>query len=103
MGDYIKLRQRDNSKILIVDDQRHVVDALIQYLNLETIKAIGFSYGGDVLFQLSLINPSLIESMVTIGAVGSWSTKNSPETVKGFTYENIEKFPWIRDHHKNEI
>ena len=39
------------------------LNSLIHYLQLEKIQAIGFSFGGDVLYQLALINPSLIESM----------------------------------------
>ena len=78
------------------------LNALILYLKLEKIKAIGFSYGGDVLYQLSLINPYLIESMVTIGSLGSWNIKDYPEVEKGFTYDKIEQFSWIRDAHRNE-
>lgn len=78
------------------------LNSLIHYLKLEKIKAIGFSYGGDVLFQLALINPSVIESMITIGSVGSWDVKDIPDVEKSFTYENIENFPWITSHHTNE-
>ena len=49
------------------------VDALIHYLKLDSINAIGFSYGGDVLVQLALMNPDLIKSMIIIGACGSWT------------------------------
>src|SRR6187431_480682 len=37
------------------------VDALAEYLKLDSIKAIGFSHGGDVLFQLALLHPGLIK------------------------------------------
>ena len=75
------------------------LNSLIHYLKLEKIKAIGFSFGGDILFQLALINPSLIESMITIGAVGTWTINDFPEFQKNFTYENRANFPWlITDH-----
>lgn len=76
--------------------------ALIQYLKIEKIKAIGFSFGGDVLFQLALIEPSLIESMIAIGAVGSWSVKDFPEYVESYTFENIDNFDWMKTSHSNE-
>lgn len=75
------------------------LNALIQHLKLEKIKAIGFSFGGDVLFQLALINPDLIESMITIGAVGTWSIYDFPEYQKVFTFENRANFPWLLLNH----
>lgn len=75
---------------------------LIQYLKLEKIKAIGFSFGGDVLFQLALLNPTLIESMITIGAVGTWTASDFPEYQKAFTYENREDFPWLQTSHNGD-
>ena len=75
---------------------------LIQHLELDKIKALGFSYGGDVLYQLALINPSLIESMVTVGSLGSWSIKDHPEIEKSFTYETAKDYPWIKGAHKSD-
>lgn len=75
---------------------------LIQYLKLEKIKAIGFSFGGDILFQLALLNPTLIESMITIGAVGTWTVNDFPQYQNGFTYENRENFPWLETSHNND-
>jgi len=72
---------------------------LVQYLKLDKIKAIGFSFGGDVLYQLALLNPSLIESMITIGAVGSWTVNDFPQYQKAFTFENRADFPWLMDYH----
>jgi pimeloyl-ACP methyl ester carboxylesterase len=72
---------------------------LAQYLKLERIKAIGFSFGGDVLYQLALLNPSLIESMITIGAVGTWTINDFPEYQKAFTFENRANFPWLLTNH----
>jgi pimeloyl-ACP methyl ester carboxylesterase len=72
---------------------------LVQHLKLDKIKAIGFSFGGDVLYQLALINPSLLESMITIGAVGSWTVNDFPEYQKAFTFENRANFPWLLTDH----
>lgn len=72
---------------------------LAQYLKLDKIKAIGFSFGGDVLYQLALINPPLIESMITIGAVGTWTINDFPEYQKAFTFENRANFPWLLPFH----
>ncbi|WP_394750972.1 alpha/beta fold hydrolase [Spongiimicrobium salis] len=78
------------------------LNALTQYLKLDKIKAIGFSFGGDVLYQLALLNPSLIASMITIGAVGTWTVKDFPEYQKAFTFEKKENFPWLSDYHKSD-
>ncbi len=75
------------------------LNLLVQYLKLDKIKAIGFSFGGDVLYQLALMNPSLIESMITIGAVGTWTINDFPEYQEVFTFENRADFPWLLTHH----
>lgn len=72
---------------------------LVQHLKLDKIKAIGFSFGGDVLYQLALLNPSLIESMITIGAVGTWTVDDFPEYQKVLTFENRANFPWLIPNH----
>ncbi len=78
------------------------LNALITHLNLEKVQAIGFSFGGDVLYQLALLRPSLLTSMITIGAVGTWSVKDFPQYEKGYTYENIDNFDWMRTSHESE-
>jgi pimeloyl-ACP methyl ester carboxylesterase len=78
------------------------LNMLIQYLKLNKINALGFSYGGDVLYQLALVNPSLIDSMVTIGSLGSWSIQDYPEIEKSFTYEIAKDYPWIKGAHKSD-
>ena len=75
------------------------LNALTHYLKLDKIKAIGFSFGGDVLYQLALIDPTLIESMITIGAVGTWTINDFPEYQKIFTFENRANFPWLLTNH----
>jgi pimeloyl-ACP methyl ester carboxylesterase len=78
------------------------VNALIRHLRLANINAIGFSYGGDVLFQLALLNPSLIRSMITIGACGSWDAKDFPQWVQYLSYENIDHLPWMKEQQTSE-
>ncbi|MGB5819010.1 MAG: alpha/beta hydrolase [Saonia sp.] len=78
------------------------LNALVQYLKLDEINAIGFSFGGDVLYQLALINPSLITSMITIGAVGTWTVNDFPEYRKAFTFENRANFPWLSTFHDTD-
>jgi pimeloyl-ACP methyl ester carboxylesterase len=72
------------------------VNALIKYLELSEIKAIGYSYGGDVLYQLASINPDLIEIMVTIGSSPNRvGTEVFPDLIETFTVENMENLDWI--------
>lgn len=78
------------------------LQALIQYLQLPKITAIGFSFGGDVLYQLALLEPFLIESMVTIGAVGSWSILDFPHLLDTFTFDNRTNFPWLGTSHAGD-
>ena len=78
------------------------LNLLIQYLKLEKIKSIGFSFGGDVLYQLALLNPNLIESMITIGAVGTWTINDFTEYQTVFTFENRKNFPWIETSHTDD-
>jgi len=78
------------------------LNSLIQYLKLDKINAIGFSFGGDVLYQLALINPSVLKSMITIGAVGTWTINDFPEYLEAFTFENRENFPWLRASHSGD-
>ncbi len=75
------------------------LNGLVQYLELDKIQAIGFSFGGDVLYQLALLNPPLIESMITIGAVGTWTVNDFPDYQKAFTFENSANFPWLLPAH----
>nr|WP_299174071.1 alpha/beta hydrolase [uncultured Allomuricauda sp.] len=78
------------------------LNALIQYLALNRVKAIGFSFGGDVLYQLALLNPNLLESMITIGAVGTWDVNDFPHYKEGYTYENKDNFPWLKTSHQTD-
>jgi pimeloyl-ACP methyl ester carboxylesterase len=78
------------------------VDGLIRHLQLESIDAIGYSYGGDVLFQLALLRPELIKSMVVIGACGICNIRDFPQWIDYLSYKNIEDLPWMREAHQSE-
>ena len=78
------------------------LQVLIQHLQLKTIQAIGFSFGGDLLYQLALLQPDLIKSMITIGAVGSWDVNDFPKYLNGYKYENRDQFPWLKTSHKSD-
>ena len=78
------------------------LDALLKYLKLDKVKAVGFSYGGDVLFQLAIMNPTIVESMITIGAIGTWDVNNHQNYLDAFTFENISNFPRLSAYHSSE-
>jgi pimeloyl-ACP methyl ester carboxylesterase len=78
------------------------LNALIVHLKLQKIQVVGFSFGGDVLYQLALLRPELIESMITIGAVGTWTVNDFPEYEKEFTFENRANFPWLKSDHVDD-
>lgn len=78
------------------------LDDLVNYLELESIRAIGYSYGAETLFQLALLHPGLVQSMIIIGSCGSWNAKNFPNLVEYLTYENIENLPWMGKEHTSE-
>lgn len=79
------------------------VEQLIKYLGLDQIYAIGYSYGGDVLFQLALLRPELIKSMVVVGAYGTWDAKDFPEFTEYLSWKNINNLPWMREQQTGEI
>ncbi len=72
------------------------VEDLIEYLELNQVKAIGLSYGGDVLFQLAVISPKLIESMIIIGAIGTWDAKENPDYIAYYSYSNLENLTGMK-------
>jgi pimeloyl-ACP methyl ester carboxylesterase len=78
------------------------LQGLLRYLNIERTQAIGFSFGGDVLYQLALLDPALLKSMITIGAVGSWDVTAFPEYQEFFVYENLDELPWMLEYHESE-
>lgn len=78
------------------------VDALIKYLQLDSIRAIGLSYGGDILFQLALMHPGLIKSMITIGSCGTWNINDFPSWREYLSYKNIDHLPWMHEQQTSE-
>lgn len=78
------------------------VDALMKHLKLKNINAIGFSYGGNVLFQLALLDSGLIKSMISIGACGNWNAKEHLDFLEYLSYKNIDNLKWIREHQSSE-
>ena len=78
------------------------LDALIDHLKLDSIYGIGYSYGGDILFQLELLRPGLVKSMVSIGACGDWDAKARPDWMDLLSYKNIENLKWMREQQLNE-
>jgi len=78
------------------------IEALIKYLKLDSIKAIGYSYGGDVLFQLAILRPGLIKSMISIGACGTWNAKDYPDWIEYVSYKNIQNLKWMHEQQTNE-
>lgn len=75
---------------------------LINHLGLDNIDAIGYSYGGEILFQLALIEPYWIKSMVIIGSCGTWNAKDFPDFVEFLSYKNLDNLPWMRDQQISE-
>jgi pimeloyl-ACP methyl ester carboxylesterase len=75
---------------------------LIDYLNLNRPHAIGYSYGGEILFQLALLKPDLIKSMIIVGSCGSWRADDYPQFVEYLSYGNIENLPWMREQQESE-
>ena len=71
-------------------------------LGLEKIQAIGFSFGGDVLLHMSLLNPELIGSMIVIGALGTFDVNDHPNYLNDFVFEKVDQFPWMRESHSSE-
>ncbi len=78
------------------------LNQMLTQIGLDKIKAIGFSFGADVLYQLALINPQLITAMISIGSVGSWTIKDFPQLEASFTFENREQYKWLQEAQTNE-
>lgn len=85
------------SKKLDIRDVAKDVDNLIRHLELDNVSAIGYSFGGDVLFQLALIHPGLVTSMVAIGACGVEDIRLFPQWIEYLSYKNISNLPWMRE------
>ena len=71
------------------------LNQMLDQMGLDKIKAVGFSFGGDILYQLALINPTLITAMISIGSVGSWTIADFLQLKESFTFENREQYKWL--------
>lgn len=78
-----------------VNNSTQILNGLVEYLGLEQIRAIGFSYGADVIFQLTTINPKLLKSIITIGAAGTYDAKDFPGHIEYFSVSNLDNLSWI--------
>jgi pimeloyl-ACP methyl ester carboxylesterase len=104
----------DNNKVYLVDIKGHgksspiltefslqaAVDdflALLDYLELDAVKAIGFSYGAELLLQLCSTDSHRIKSMIIIGAEYDFNGKE--------LNLNYEEFPteWLLSTRKHSI
>ena len=74
------------------------LNALLEYLELDSVYAIGLSYGADLLFHLAARHPGKIRAMVTIGGVGTSDLSVNAKLINKFDYKNIENNAWMRWH-----
>lgn len=82
--------------------------ALLDYLKIKKIKAIGLSYGGLTLLELASSNPERIASMILIGASHNYDGGENSEGDTTFSYENlppafIEELNKIHHHGESQI
>lgn len=85
-----------------IHSSAQILHELIKYLDVKPIKAIGFSYGADVMLHLTTIDPKLFKSIITIGAVGTWDAKDYPAYVEYFSLANIDNLPWINGYQHDD-
>jgi len=63
---------------------------LIQKLQLKSVRAIGFSYGGLILLELVANYKVAIESIVVIGTSYQYDGSKAQKEKPAFTYENLD-------------
>ena len=63
---------------------------LIQKLQLNPVRAIGFSFGGLILLELVTSNKVAIESMVVIGTSYQYDGSKKQKDKPAFAYENLD-------------
>jgi pimeloyl-ACP methyl ester carboxylesterase len=76
--------------------------ALMDHVGLEQTDAIGYSYGGEILFQLAILHPECLRSMIIVGSCGSWSAADFPEFTDYFSYKNAKNLPWMYEQQESE-
>ncbi len=90
--------QEDFSIKSIVGD----VEAFIEHMDMKGSKAIGFSFGGDVLYHLAAEKPGIIQSMICIGSLGTWDVNDFPDLIADYTYEKYGQLAETQAHHSND-
>lgn len=70
--------------------------ALLDYLQLKEISAVGFSFGGEVLLQVCKSSPERIKSMVIIGSEYKWSGKDLEVKYDDLSPKRLEN---LKNHH----
>ncbi len=110
----------DNYKVFLVDIKGHgksstiltefslqaAVDdflALLDYLELDIINAIGFSYGGELLLQLCSTNSNRIKSMIIIGAEYDFSGKGLNWKYEDSSPEQLDKMRQRHIHGETQL
>lgn len=63
--------------------------ALVDFLKLEKVKAVGLSYGGLALLNLASLHPKRIEKMILIGTSSQYNGAENTNMDKTFSYENL--------------
>jgi pimeloyl-ACP methyl ester carboxylesterase len=82
--------------------------ALLDYLQLKKVNAIGLSYGGLVLLQLGSLQPERIESMILIGTSQKYNGAENSKLGDSFSYKSlpdsfIEELKKIHSHGESQI
>lgn len=73
-----------------VTDAAESVAELLESRAIKSVSAVGFSFGGDVLFQLALAQPNLVRALVSASSTGSWNIDDHPDIARMFTAENVD-------------
>ena len=63
--------------------------AFLNQLNLKKVKAIGLSFGGLTLLELTSAHPKRIESMILVGVSQNYNGSENNEIGDTFSYENL--------------
>ena len=66
------------------------IGELITNLQLKSVKAVGFSFGGLVLLELAALNKDLIQSMVVIGTSYQYDGSKVQKDKPAFTYGSLD-------------
>ncbi|NOX51042.1 MAG: alpha/beta hydrolase [Gammaproteobacteria bacterium] len=78
------------SESLSIPEVARQVGRLLDAIEVTELNAVGFSFGGDVLFQMALIEPNKINSLVAVGSLGSWDINDFPDLKESFNAANVD-------------